>query len=202
MKSHISVWREFCDHLNSLQTDSLSKQDLFSCTCEWLAKNSGCFGEDIWRIYGLDIMLKVSPSDYPVKYSEDTVDQTVSGWKALKPSSIDSIAMTVRDILWDMLAYKSKVECPNCGDDDLRVLFDKQGKVNVLCCDLCCWSQFESGEKWSGKQNLVPANISQLMVSGYLRNTGIESKQTSVARMELAESGVGCPGFKRASVAG
>lgn len=168
MKSHIKIWQDFLERVSKLQTGDLTKKIFFEFLCSWLLNNTKAFGSDVWLSYKFESLVSCKPADYAIEYSEGSVGEAISRLKRLEPSSTGSIAMTLRDVLWDMLAYKCDVECSNCGDDDFRVLLGKGSKIVVLSCDNCGWAQFESGKRWSEDSSLIPANNSELGLAGYL----------------------------------
>lgn len=161
------LWANFCGYLGD-KKDSLTELLLFQYICEWLINNSKMFSGMVWDDYQFDTYLKYLPSEYVMKLSEERLEQLINRMMLFSPSSLDSMAMMLRNILWDMVAFKSKVMCPNCGDDEMRVLYDVEEGVVILSCDLCCWSQYENGEKWEGSGKLVPSKVSQLKKSNYL----------------------------------
>lgn len=168
MKNHEKVWLDFCQFLSNKAGNDLTKYYFYQLICGWLANNINSFGDELWKLYNFKVYIEYDPSDYPIESSDNRVQNTIDRVCNLKPSSIDAIAMIVRDLLWDMVAYKSDIECPNCGDDDFRVLYDIKHKQIVLSCDLCGWSQFEDGKNWQGDNCLVPAKVSELKASSYL----------------------------------
>ena len=169
MKYHKKIWLDLCHYLANQTLDDLTKYVFFKLLCEWLIKNMKSFGEELWKLYRFEAYVNYEPSDYPMECSDDSVKQTIDRITKLEPSSMNAIAMIIRDILWDLVAYKSDIECSNCGDDDFRVLYDEKLKQLVLSCDLCGWSQYYDGRKWLGDYFLVPAKFAELKANGYIK---------------------------------
>jgi hypothetical protein len=156
--------------LNELDVKNLTKQEFYTALVEWLRCHQKDFQkktrknlkENLWTSFGLDEYVSLDPLLYRVESAEDSVQEHVDAFNNWQPHSQESIAMVVRGILWDMVAFKTETQCPNCKDDDLRALFDPDTEEIILSCDLCCWAQSRYGKKWSGSHNLVPANKDQL----------------------------------------
>lgn len=157
-------WKSFCSIFNELDVSTIDAKHFYSAISSWLIKNRKMFDDDVWKIYGLGKLSELNPSLYKVECLEGSVAESIDRWNNTQPSSQNSIAIIIRDALWDMAAFKTNIQCPNCQDDDLRALLEPDSKEIILSCDLCCWSQSSSGNEWSGSQNLIPANKDQLTV--------------------------------------
>lgn len=62
-------------------------------------------------------------------------------------SSYQKAIVKVRDILFNLLAFKSNKICPCCEDDNLRVFLDKGSERLVFECDICLCLVDEHGNK-------------------------------------------------------
>jgi len=148
--------------LNELNLNGIEEECFYSAISSWLTENRKAFRDNIWETYGLGQLSELNPTLFKVECLEGSVDEHIRRFNNLEPSSLDSIAMIIRDILWDMVAFKTQVQCPNCQEDDFRALLEPKSEEVILSCDLCCWSQSLNGNKWSGSSNLIPANKGQL----------------------------------------
>ena len=171
MKRHKIIWFELCEMLSKPQAVLLSKASLYASLSTWLEANIGTFGPEISAVYGFDSYVNYDPSDYPTESCEFSAQEIIHRIISLEPSSLDSVAMIIRDTLWDLIAYKSNRECLNCGDDDFRVLYDGNLDRFVMSCDLCGCSVFDDGSQWLGDPELKPANVRQLKANGYLSSS-------------------------------
>jgi len=75
--------------------------------------------------------------------------------------------LKARDLLWELLAFKSNINCSICGDDDLRVLSNKNEEKLHLCCDLCGNHTNLEGEPVTSDVILFPAPY-QVIQSSHL----------------------------------
>lgn len=163
MSLHNRQWNSILSMLNELDIKKLTKQEFYAAISKWLVSNKNAFKEQLWTSYGLDKLSSLDPSLFNVESSEGSIEENISRLNNLQPSSQDSIVVIIRDILWDMAAFKTDIRCPNCKDDDLRALLDPDTESIILSCDLCCWSQSNSGTQKLECQNLIPANKLQLI---------------------------------------
>lgn len=54
-----------------------------------------------------------------------------------EPKSDENIMLNIRDIIWNMIVFKSDIDCPICLQDDLRVFIEKTQKEIYFECDNC-----------------------------------------------------------------
>jgi len=162
MSSHKQLWDTFTTFLRSIELKNTSTVQFVSCLIGWLLSNRRAFPEESWNLYGLDQLTSIDCDRYEVEFTEESLHSTISRLVKQSPSSKDSITMIIRDVLWDCIVHKSEVECPNCGDDDLRVLVDSESREIVLACDICSWSQSKNGNKYVGDKKLRIAERSEL----------------------------------------
>lgn len=162
MASVIKQWKKFSTLLSDIDSSTNDKQHFYSVISDWLTSNRNLFSDQVWGCYHLGYFASLDPSQYRVGSAEDSVSVSIEVLIRAEPSSLSTMAMFIRDTLWDMVAYKTRVRCPNCEDDDLRALIEPDSQEIVLSCDLCLWSQLPSGKKWSGPKTLIPANKTQL----------------------------------------
>jgi len=52
-------------------------------------------------------------------------------------NSVEELIVKVSEIMWNLLVFKSDIECDNCKDDFFRVLTNKNEDKLYLSCDLC-----------------------------------------------------------------
>lgn len=168
MKKHVKIWQGFNEFLFNCGIEALTKEQLFKIICKWVSNQEINLGSELCELYALNSYIRCNPFEYPIESSDDDVSHMLGRISRFKPSSVDSILMFIRDILWNMIAYKSSIECSNCRDDDFRVLYDEKLNKIVLCCDLCGYSELENGDVWCSDSNLVPAKTVQLKNYGYI----------------------------------
>jgi transcription elongation factor Elf1 len=73
------------------------------------------------------------------------------------PRSYERPIVKVRDILWELLVFKSNSECSCCNDDNFRVMIDKKKTELFFTCDRCGCIQDIMGNKKDIQEKLYPA---------------------------------------------
>ncbi|UAA37615.1 hypothetical protein KIH87_12935 [Paraneptunicella aestuarii] len=157
MSSVKKVWNSFCREIEKLNSDTATIEELFTAITRWLSNNKKSFPEDIWSIYKLDFYTELDVREYYLGVSEDSVSLLIERLRKITPHSVDRVAMIVRDVLWDCSTFKTHIQCPNCKDDDLRIMVNEIDNKIVLACDICLWAQFEDGKQVRGQKKLRPA---------------------------------------------
>lgn len=84
------------------------------------------------------------------------------------PRDVSSLYSILDAILRELFVYKSSVVCPSCGDDDLGCFYDATGDVVVFNCEICDWTEVESGRSRSASSSLIPAPANVLRLRGLL----------------------------------
>lgn len=79
-----------------------------------------------------------------------------------QPKNIERAIILTRDILWNIVAFKSQKECPNCNRDKLRVLTDANKIKIYLSCDDCSYIENLEGQKINIDFRLQPADKEQI----------------------------------------
>ncbi len=176
MRKMMNVWNKLIEKIEI--DDIKTNLDLYKIIKEWLIENKTKYFKNVYSDYDLDFFISLNPDDYAIDFSECSVEDSLTRIEKFEPRTIDNIVMITRDILWGMVAYKSKVECPNCTEDDFRVLYEQDTMKIVLSCDLCGWAQFEDGECFMAKQGdsnqkLLPLKMEQLKGKYVKKNKGL-----------------------------
>lgn len=173
MRTVTQNWRDICSMLKNFEELSGSSQDLYLAFCKWLRENRNHFDKKTWNAYGFDKYINLNPSLYVAEFTEGTVQDNVERFARYKPNSIDTLAMFIRDILWDIIVFKTNIECARCGDDHFRALANPETNEIFLSCDRCTWTQSMSGVRRCGPKILIPARKNLLM--DFMNNNGTSS---------------------------
>lgn len=148
----------------------LSKRRYFGALAKWIKEDSTLLGTQTATQYGLDWLSTLEPEDYPVELAGMVVSEEIASLIRQEPTTLDTIAMFMRDQLWPLATFKTSTECPNCGEDELRVLVDSvPPRELVLACDSCGWAQNDEGRKSDVKGTCRPATIAELRARGFTR---------------------------------
>jgi len=123
---------------------------------QWLKLHLANWNTGLRERWGLDGFSGMDLPCYPIDESSLDPDEAFRQLKSVPPTSMELLAMRLRDIFWAGITVESTVVCPRCGEAQLRILQDAHSDAIVLSCDLCAWSQTPQGEPWHGAQRLEP----------------------------------------------
>ncbi|SRR5690606_28018604 len=171
--SHILMkkWSELEEQLK-VHRSNLNRDTLFKILQQWSLEVKKIKDKRVQELYNTYL-------EYFEDYS--SIDAKVTPWYSLKeiidiellnrpPITYDRTIIKVRDVLWDLLVFKSNERCPCCGDDNLRVMREAEDEVLLLTCDLCGCILDTSGEKRSIKGKLFPAPVPMIKSAGISEN--------------------------------
>ncbi len=123
---------------------------------QWVQRNIGAWNAHLRARWQLDEVVELDLSALPV---DGTFVELVSGIERLEsvpPSSMEVLAMMIRDIWWEAVTLESSTICPRCGEVPLRILEWETSGTIVLSCDLCAWSQSAEGAVRHGPERARP----------------------------------------------
>ena len=139
------------------------RRALLELVQQWVKARVPRWSVQLRGTWGLDRYAEMELSAYPVEESSLNPDEEFRRLDEVRPDSMDTLAMRIRDILWEGITVESSVECPRCHDTQLRVLVDPGPDAIVLSCDRCSWSQTAQGQEWKRDEHwLVPATRARL----------------------------------------
>jgi len=120
----------------------------------WVNEKSEWFTVDLKKSSRLDVLLTLDPQQYVVENPELSLNLEKRRIGLREYETIDDLAMTIGDTLWDLVTIRSGKDCPNCQYDELRYVLaiDKTSKKSILTleCESCGWSEDIMGNAWSG----------------------------------------------------
>ncbi len=154
MKSS-QLHRELSTRLRELSNEDVAGR-LLGVLQDWLKSRLGEFDAGVVQRYGLDKLATIDLRKYPIARSSMNAGEEARQIVAVTPTSLETLAMRLRDVFWAGITVESGVQCPNCGDSELRTLCDDEAGNLVFACDLCGWAQMPDGQPWQGARPLVP----------------------------------------------
>lgn len=78
------------------------------------------------------------------------------------PSKIDYLIVDVRDLLNEIIVFKSNRECKQFYHENLRVFTDKESTKLYFCCDACSYAEDFDGITLNVESVLIPATAQQI----------------------------------------
>lgn len=70
--------------------------------------------------------------------------------------SLQTIVVVCRDVLWEIVAFKSSRRCPITRADNLRALTDSSRQEVFFCCDTCLYTENLQGIPIDFKGSFLP----------------------------------------------
>lgn len=140
----------------------------YQALINWVKTNPEWFTDDLKKLCRLDVLLTLNPKQYVIDKPELLLELEKSRIGSREYETIDDLAMTIGDTLWDMVTIRSGKDCPNCQYDELRyvIAIDKISKDSTLTleCESCGWSEYLDGKEWSGGIcNVYPARKDEIV---------------------------------------
>ena len=162
------LWESFLDLLR--KPDTLENyESYYNSMVFWIKNNYRNFTEELLKCSRLDVLININPEFYLNDCQDFYLESELKRFENNRPSSINTFAMIVGDRLWEMVAIKSGIDCPNCMDEFRYVLIEKpSGEKNVVLeCESCAWSENIDGTKLDeGLVKVMPANKQDLKKFG------------------------------------
>lgn len=144
-------------HVASLPSGA-GRKELLASLQVWLRTNVKGWNPAVRARYGLDDYCAADLDAFPVEKASLHPQEELQQLRAFPPTTMETMAMRIRDVFWDGITVESSMRCPRCGETQLRILEDPRSERIVLACDLCAWAQTPEGETWQGPRALRPAS--------------------------------------------
>ncbi|WP_088816166.1 MULTISPECIES: hypothetical protein [Listeria] len=149
-------------------SDSQALKNFFSyyeALVSFVKKHPIEFTDEVKDEWGLNELLDININEYLVATPDICLDMEA---KRLVRAyeNIDTLAMSIRDTLWDMVTVYSGKDCPITPNDELRyiklVYKDNSDKI-LLECAGCGWTEDTSGNEYTGPYGKVyPVNQKEI----------------------------------------
>lgn len=119
------------------------------------------------EVYGLRQLSALDVSQFPVAKADVDPLVTLRRFRDVKPSSLDALAMRIRDVLWQTIVLQTQRRCPRCSTDDLRLLKSAQNGATIRMCDFCGYTESEP-PGWTPGERYEPMTTQELVERGLL----------------------------------
>ena len=171
--SHIILnkWRKLVKELK-VQRSSIDRSTIIKLLLKWSLEVKKIKDKRVQKLYStyLEYFEKcsITENDIIPWYSlNEIIDIDLINQS---PLTYDRAIIKVRDVLWELLIFKSDKSCPCCGDDNLRVMTNAVNSRLFFTCDLCGCILNEFGNEMSINEKLFPAPIEMIKLHGIAPN--------------------------------
>jgi hypothetical protein len=133
----------------------------------WISKVNNAAYDESFQKYRLNDFTKLNLQEYDFGVDWEDPKDILTAFKRREPSNFDSMLMKVRDILHELIVYKTTISCPRCDRDDLRC-YMSDSKL-VLECDNCGYLVDKDLKPINHKITVRPCKRKELMEHNLLR---------------------------------
>jgi len=151
----------------ALKMRAKTSREFLQALQAWVGKNLGVFPDESVSAFRLEYYAKISLSELPIEQTNLRFEEELERLGTAPPSTADSLAMRIRDILWSGVTLTLPMVCDQCHADWLRVLQEICSERLVYVCDRCGWAENGDG-RWSGQSELMPAHTQVLRAQGLI----------------------------------
>ena len=106
----------------------------------FINENRNYFDNTVLAMWGLDMLISIDPCKYIVSKPDLSLQMESQRMGKIILQKIDTIAMVIRDALWDMITVYSGIDCPRNKCDEFRYIKVQHGNGStelVLECAGC-----------------------------------------------------------------
>ncbi|UAC48111.1 hypothetical protein K6959_16270 [Bacillus aquiflavi] len=131
----------------------------------FINQNREFFTDTILEKWDLNVLITLNPDNYLVKNPDISLPLEEKRLRG-DYDDIDTLVMSIRDTLWDMITIYSGKDCPITPNDELRyiLLKNNDGKEKLLLeCAACGWTENIDGNEYNDPTGTVyPVNKKDL----------------------------------------
>lgn len=120
---------------------------LISHTQRWLRANKRSWDKRSWDAYALEELSTLNPRQYASSSDMVPIKEQIRSIQRVSHTTWPGVSAFARDLIWNIIAVESSVECPSCAQAQLRILQSKQNGTMVLECSQCGWGQNIDGSE-------------------------------------------------------
>ncbi|MDA3613488.1 hypothetical protein O3P16_01600 [Chitinophagaceae bacterium LY-5] len=152
----------------ALNKENISSIDLFENLLKWGNSLVNSKNRLIKNLYTDNFLYfkKINILDYtfePIWYNlDDILESNIFKTRQLK---LKTLVEEVRDILWELVVFKSNRECKIFSNSYMRVFTDESKENIFLCCDICDYMEDMKGNQVVNNKVLIPATSNQIKIN-------------------------------------
>jgi hypothetical protein len=156
---NIKYWNKLKAEVESL--DKPTREDLLTLLIwytELIKKSTDPQVNELYQSY-FSYLEKINILEYREVSNLWYSLEEIIEYDILKPeiTSYSRPIVKTRDLLWELIAFKTDKQCPICDRDCLRALSPNGKDVLFLSCDNCCYTEDLNGIKVTNEEPLYPA---------------------------------------------
>ncbi|KGO83179.1 hypothetical protein [Flavobacterium beibuense] len=139
--SHLIIkeWKSLQEKI-LVRRNLINSLELSLALLGWALKFKKSNNEVICNLYAdyFKYYERLNPHDYNFHKKWYDLDELLDTILGTNTNDYRRPIVIVRDILWEIIAFKTDILCENCGQDEYRLFESLQNSQDlVLCCDNC-----------------------------------------------------------------
>lgn len=156
-------------HLRMLYSDFLAelpqsceRRELLRSLQRWLKSHLREWSAESRSAWRLEEFASMDLATFPIEESALSPTDEVRNLRLATPSSKDTFAMFLRDVIWEGITVAATTQCPNCESYAMKILHDKGTDELFLACDRCGWVETPNGVPSPRGRLLEPTTSARL----------------------------------------
>ncbi|MBL1225305.1 hypothetical protein [Enterococcus sp. BWR-S5] len=141
-------------------------EEYYKALVHFIKRNDRYFSKEIVKAYNLNVLMTLELEKYPIAPSIFSLTQEQVRCSGQTYSSVGSLAMSISNILWEMVAVYSGKDCPIINEYNMRyaLVEDLSGEAFIVEeCEQCGYLQGLTGQPYGGTvKKISPATMSQI----------------------------------------
>lgn len=112
---------------------------------------------DVADLNFLEFILSIESNKFVIGTTGDNFEGLSTIYNETKQVNIRDIWRIVSNTIWDLTTFTTEEICPQCKNDNLRLLTDLEKKTIYKACETCFWIEC-NGKAKARPQDLFPAD--------------------------------------------
>lgn len=139
--------------ISQVESNLESYENYYQAYVRFINEHKFYFTDEVMRKWGLDVLVSIDIGEYLVVNPDLYLSLEKTRMGKGKYAKIDTLAMIIRDTLWDMVTIYSGKDCPRTPDDELRyikIVYEDNSDKILLECATCGWTEDVNGREYTG----------------------------------------------------
>lgn len=148
------LWNECIDIFKKVDNSNL--KELLDNLVVFIAKHKTKF-VDVADLSFLEFILSINSNKYFVGTTGDNFEGLSRIYNLRQQKNIRDICRIVSNTIWDLTKFTTEEICPQCKNDNLRILTDLSNEKVYKACETCFLIE-ENGKAVPRQKDLFPAD--------------------------------------------